>query len=65
MTTPDNKRDNLKELQKRLTEKEGFGEALQRLRRTQKMIGKRKTKVVLRPTYGEWKLFRAYGLRRE
>ena len=62
MTTSTDERIELKELQERLAEKEGFGEAMQRLRRTQRMIAhqKREIKVVL-PTRGEWKTFRVYG----
>jgi len=62
MTTSADERIELKELQERLAEKEGFGEAIRRLRRTQRMIAhqKREIKVVL-PTRGEWKTFRVYG----
>ena len=66
MTTPADERIELKELQERLAEKEGFGEAMRRLRRTQRMIAhrKREIKVVL-PTRGEWKTFKVYGSCRE
>jgi hypothetical protein len=62
MTTPADEHIELKELQERLDEKEGFGEAMRRLRRTQKMLAHRKHEVkVVLPTRGEWKTFRVYG----
>jgi len=62
MTTPIDERADLKELQERLAEKEGFGEAMRRLRRTQKMIAHRKSEIkVVPPARGEWKTFRVYG----
>lgn len=62
MTAPIDERVDLKELHERLAEKEGFGEAMRRLRRTQKMLAHRKHEIkVVPPARGEWKTFRVYG----
>jgi len=63
MITLADERINLKELQERLAEKEGFGEAMRRLQRTQKMITNRKQemKIVSHSTRGKWKTFRVHG----
>ncbi|MFW6116677.1 MAG: hypothetical protein ACOC6F_03025 [bacterium] len=57
----------LEELQQKLMEKEGFGEALQRLRRTQKMLGSRRPEVeiVFPVSCGQWETFRAYSVDQE
>lgn len=67
MATPADERTELEKLQRRLAKKDGFEEARQRLRRTQRLIAhrKREIEVFLHSTRGEWKAFRVYGSCRE